>query len=54
MKFDVVLNGRGGELARLSCEVHDEDDSCEISEQIHDAIYSWVLSPGDTIVITEG
>ena len=50
MKVRIVLNGTGGELDRQTINVND-NDSAEVSEQIHDVINAWVLSPGDTIVI---
>ena len=52
MKIQLVLNGLGGELDRQTIDVSDNDSSAEVSEQIHDAMQAWVLSPGDTIVIT--
>jgi hypothetical protein len=52
MRLRITLNGLGGELARQVIDVHD-DDSAEVSEQIHDAMNCWVLGPGDTIVIAE-
>lgn len=52
MKIQIALNGLGGELDRQVIDVAD-DDSAEVSEQIHEAMACWVLSPGDTIVITE-
>jgi hypothetical protein len=53
MKIKIVLSGSGGELDRQTIDVRD-DDSAEVSEQIHDAMETWVLSPGDTITIIEG
>lgn len=54
MKITIVLNGAGGELDRQSIDVPADDDSAEVSEQIHAAMETWVLSPGDTIIISEG
>ena len=53
MKIEIKLTGSGGELDRQVININDEDDSAEISEQIHDAFDAWVLSPGDTITIRE-
>lgn len=52
MTITIKLTGMGGELDRQTISVNDEDDSAEVSEQIHDAIQTWVLSPGDTITIS--
>jgi hypothetical protein len=52
MKIQITLNGPGGELDRQTIDVAD-DDSAEVSEHIRDAMDCWILSPGDTIVITE-
>lgn len=52
MQITIRLTGTGGELDRQTINVDDEDDSAEVSEQIHDAIQTWVLSPGDTITIS--
>ena len=52
MKIQIKLNGLGGELDRQVIDVAD-DDSAEVSEHIHEAMISWVLAPGDTIVISE-
>jgi len=54
MKITIVLDGAGGELDRQSIECHADDDSVEVSEAIHSAIETWVLSPGDTLKIMEG
>jgi hypothetical protein len=53
MKIKIVLRGPGGELNRDFVEVRDDADSDEISNQIQDRIEAWILSPGDTITITE-
>lgn len=52
MKIKLVLNGPGGELDRQTIVVGD-DDSAEVSAHIREAMLAWVLSPGDTIVITD-
>ena len=52
MTITIRLTGLGGELDRQTIDVSDEDDSAEVSEQIHEAIETWVLSPGDTIEIS--
>ena len=52
MKIQIMLNGQGGPLDWQVIDVGD-DDSAEVSERIHEAMNSWVLAPGDTIVITE-
>ena len=52
MVIQIRLIGQGGELDRQSIDVSD-DDSAEVSEHIHEAMACWVLSPGDTIIITE-
>ena len=53
MKICIVLNGPGGELDRQTIEVRDDDDSVEISHAITEALETWTLAPGDTIVISE-
>jgi len=53
MKITIVLNGAGGELDRQTIVMPDDDDSAEVSAQIHEAMETWVLSPGDTIVISD-
>lgn len=52
MKICIILTGRGGELDRQTIDVAD-DDMAEISNAISEAMETWVLSPGDTISITE-
>jgi hypothetical protein len=53
MKIRIVLRGPGGELNRDFVEARDDADDTEISNQILDRIQEWLLSPGDTITITE-
>lgn len=53
MTIEAILLGRGGELDRRKIVADDDDDPMEISEAIWDAIDDWILSPGDTIKITE-
>jgi hypothetical protein len=52
MKVRVALHNYVGQLDQQIIEV-DEDDSDEVSNQIHEALECWLLSPGDTIVILE-
>jgi hypothetical protein len=52
MVIQIRLVGAGGELDKQTIDVSD-DDSAEVSEHIHEAMACWVLSPGDTIIITE-
>lgn len=52
MKIQITLSNSGGELDNKTINVGD-DDSAEVSEHIWDAIDGWILSPGDTIKITE-
>jgi hypothetical protein len=51
MQTKVVLDGGAGELA--SAIIPDFADDEDLSNQIKDAMESWVLSPGDTIRIFE-
>lgn len=53
MKIIATLSNSAGELDRRTLYVDDLDDSAEISEAIWDAIDDWMLSPGDTIRITD-
>jgi hypothetical protein len=52
MKIRIILNPGAEMMDRLTIDVGD-DDSAEVSEQIHEALDSWVLAPGDTIKIME-
>jgi hypothetical protein len=52
MKIEIVLTSKAGELDRQTIDI-DDDDPDEISHEIFEAMEAWVLSPGDTITITE-
>ena len=52
--YAVHYNSLGVELERVPVRVRDaDDDSAELSEAMHDAIYGWTLAVGDTIKIIE-
>lgn len=57
MKLTVILNGRGGELDRVSVETKGDDVT---SDDLAAAILKandgapWILGDGDTIAVVEG
>lgn len=55
LKAIVVLEGAGGVLDRVEVSVRSAGDDPQeaLNLAIHDTIETWVLSPGDTIRITE-
>jgi hypothetical protein len=53
MKIRIMLIGPGGELDRQYLDLHEDDDSAEISTAIVAALEAWTLAPGDTITIKE-
>jgi len=53
-KIRIILSTTtGGELDRQKIDVHDDDDTAEISHAIIEALEAWTLSPGDIIRIEE-
>lgn len=53
MKIRITLHNHAGELDRQTIDVRDDDDSTEISECIHSALDTWILSPGDIIKVDD-
>lgn len=56
MKLTVILNGRGGELDRVTIEAKGDDVT---SDDLANAIRAandgrpWILSDGDTLTVSE-
>lgn len=53
MKFAVILDNGGGELARENLELLGNADGDTIDNAIQDVLQTWMISIGDTIRIEE-
>ncbi len=57
MQMTVILNGRGGELDRVTIKSRKDDvTSDDLAEAIRkvNGGQPWILGDGDTIIVTEG
>ena len=52
MKLQLTLRDALGELNKQVIDIGDGDPG-EITAQICDALFTWTIVPGDTILITE-